>query len=131
MATITLTLLSGAVENELAEFALDFGATALRSGHKFNLFLFGNACNLANQEAPWTGDREMNQELTDFMDSQRLAAKVKNLADAGAVIHTCHTTEYGRGTEGYPYIDGVVRGNVGSSLTKFLLTSDVAFTLGG
>ena len=131
MATITITLISGAVENELAEFAVNFGATALQQGHKFNLFLFGNACNLANQEVPWTGERDMNQELTDFMDSQRLAEKVQSLAAQGAVIHTCHTTEYGRGTEGCQYIEGVSRGNVGSSLTKFLLTSDAAFTLGG
>ncbi|MBU4563124.1 MAG: DsrE family protein [Desulfarculus sp.] len=131
MATITITLISGAAENELAEFALNFGATALEGGHKFNLFLFGNACNLANQEVPWTGERGMNQELTDFMDTQRLADKVKDLAAQGAVIHTCHTTEYGRGTEGCQYIEGVSRGNVGSSLTKFLLTSDAAFTLGG
>lgn len=131
MATITITLLAGAAENELAEFALNLGAAALKQGHKFNLFLFGNASNLANREAVWTGERGMNQELTDFMDAKRLAQRVQDLAARGAVIHTCHTTEYGRGTEGCEYIDGVYRGNVGTSLTKFLLTSDAAFTLGG
>lgn len=131
MATITITLISGAAENELADFALRFGEAALGKGHKFNLFLFGNACNLANREVPWTGERGMNQELTDFMDSQRLANKVKGLLAKGAEIHTCHTTEYVRGTEGCEYMEGVSRGNVGSSLTRFLLTSDAAFTLGG
>ena len=131
MATITITLLSGAAENELADFALRFGQAALEAGHKFNLFLFGNACNLANQEVPWTGERGMNQELTDFMDSQRLARRVRGLAAQGAVIDTCHTTEYVRGSEGCQYLEGVSRGNVGTSLTKFLLTSDAAFTLGG
>lgn len=131
MATITITLLSGAAENELADFALRFGEAALKAGHKFNLFLFGNGCNLANQEVPWTGDRGMNQDLTDFMDSQRLAGRVKDLAAKGAVIDTCHTNEYVRGIEGCAYLEGVSRGNVGTSLTKFLLTSDAAFTLGG
>lgn len=131
MATITITLISGAAENELADFALRFSEAALEGGHKMNLFLFGNACNLANQEVAWTGDRGMNQDLTDFMDSQRPMQKVKSLAEKGALIHTCHTTEYVRGTEGCEYMGGVSRGNVGSSLTKFLLTSDAAFTLGG
>ena len=126
----TITLLAGAAENELADFALRLGEAALGKGHKFQFFLFGNASALANQEAPWPGDRGMNQELTDFMDSHKLGARLADLAQKGALVHTCHTTEYVRGTEGCTYLPGIARGNVGSSLMKFLLTSDAAFTLG-
>jgi tRNA 2-thiouridine synthesizing protein D len=130
MATITITLLSGAVENQNADFAIRLAEAALAKGHKANLFLIGNGCNLANQEIPWTGERGMNDALTAFMDQFRLADRLQNLAAKGAVIDTCHTTEYARGTEGSPYLEGVTRGTVGTSLTKFLITSDVAFTLG-
>ena len=71
----------------------------------------------------------MNDALTSFMDSFRLGARLEELTSLGAVVATCHTTEYARGTEGCAYLDGVERGNVGSSLTKFLINSDVAFTL--
>lgn len=130
MATITITLLSGAVENENADFVIRLGQAALDQGHKFNLFLIGNGCNLANKETPWTGERGMNDELTAFMDGYRLAHRLEQLAVRGANVATCHTTEYARGTEGIPYLDGVQRGNVGVSLTKFLITSDAAFTIG-
>lgn len=130
MATITVTLLAGPAESEIADFALRLGQTALARGHKFQLFLFGNASALANQETAWTGERGMNQELTDFMDSQKLGGRLAELAAQGALVQTCHTTEYVRGTEGCAYLPGVARGNVGASLTKFLLTSDAAFTLG-
>ncbi len=130
MATITITLLSGAVENENADFALRLSRAALAKGHKVNIFLFGNGCNLANKEVPYSGDRGMNEALTAFMDTFRLSARLEELTSQGAEVATCHTTEYARGTEGCAYLDGVERGNVGSSLTKFLINSDVAFTLG-
>ncbi|MFH1059270.1 MAG: DsrE family protein [Pseudomonadota bacterium] len=130
MATLTVNLLAGPAENELADFALRLGAAALDQGHRFQLFLFGNACALANQDAPWPGDRDMNQELTDFMDAQKLGGRLAELAQRGAEAHTCHTTEYVRGSEGCAYLPGVARGNVGASLMKFLLTSDAALTLG-
>ncbi|WP_461208612.1 DsrE family protein [Desulfocurvus sp. DL9XJH121] len=130
MATITITMLSGAVEDENADFMIRFAEAARDMGHGVNIFLYGNGCNMANKEVPWTGDRGMNDALTAFMDGFRMADRLENLASRGAVIHTCHTTEYGRGTEGCAYLDGVIRGNVGSSLTKFFMTSDVAFTLG-
>ena len=130
MATITINLLSGAVENENADFALRLSKAALAKGHKVNIFLFGNGSNLANKEVPYPGDRGMNDALTTFMDSFRLGARLEELTSLGAVVATCHTTEYARGTEGCAYLDGVERGNVGSSLTKFLINSDVAFTLG-
>jgi len=130
MATITITLLSGAVEDENADFALRLSQAALAKGHKVNLFLIGNGCHLANQEVPWEGERGMNDALTAFMDSFRLGGRLKELVAQGAEAATCHTTEYARGTEGCPYLEGVVRGNVGTSLTRFLINSDVAFTLG-
>ena len=130
MATITITLLSGAVENECADFALRLSAAALEQGHKINLFLLGKASTLGNKEIPWSGEKGMQGELADFMDTFRLAGRVEELASRGAQIHTCHTTEYARGAEGCEYLEGVQRGNVGVSLTKFFITSDVAFTIG-
>ena len=129
MSTFTMTLLSGAVENESADFVIRLAEAALKADHRVNIFLYGNGCNLANQESPWTGERGMNDELTAFMDGFRLAARLEALAATGAVIHTCHTTEYARGTEGSAYLDGVQRGNVGVSLMKFFINSDVAFAL--
>jgi tRNA 2-thiouridine synthesizing protein D len=129
MSTFTMTLLSGAVENESADFVIRLSEAALAAGHQVNLFLYGNGCNLANQETAWTGERGMNDELTAFMDGFRLAARIEALAAKGAVIHTCHTTEYARGTEGCAYLSGVRRGNVGVSLMKFFINSDVAFAL--
>lgn len=131
MATITITLLSGAVENENADFAIRFAEAALAAGHRINVFLYGNGCNMANKEVAWTGERGMNDALTAFMDGFRVADRWEALVAKGALVHTCHTTEYGRGTEGCTYLDGVQRGNVGTSLTKFWMTSDVGFTLGG
>ncbi len=64
------------------------------------------------------------------MDSQRLAARIATLAKRGAKITTCHTTEYGRGTEGLPYLPGVARGDVGHSFTDFLVGTDVLICLG-
>jgi len=130
MAAITITLLSGAVENEAADFALRFVNRALAKGHQVNLFLFGNASYLANREVPYQGDKGITPDLAAYMDTFRLADRLEALARSGAVVHTCHTTEYARGTEGCPYLDGVDRGNVGVSLMKFLITSDVAFTIG-
>jgi len=130
VATLTLTLLSGAVENETADFALRLAQSALDQGHRINLFLLGNASYLANQEVPFQGDKGLTPELAAYMDSFRLTGRIEDLAKAGAVIHTCHTTEYARGVEGCPYLAGVSRGNVGVSWTKFLMTSDLALTLG-
>jgi len=130
MATITITLLSGAVENECADFTLRLSEAALEQGHKVNIFLLGKASVLGNKETPWPGAKGMQGELAEFMDSFRLAGRIGELASRGAAIHTCHTTEYARGAEGCEYVEGVQRGNVGVSLTKFFITSDVAFTIG-
>ena len=129
MAVITITLLSGAVENEDADFVIRFADAALSQGHGTNLFLIGNGCNLANKEVPWTGEKGMSGDLASFMDNFRMAERLESLARKGAVIQTCHTTEYARGTEGCEYLEGVGRGNVGVSLTKFMITSDLAFTI--
>ncbi len=130
MAVITITLLSGAVENECADFALRFTEAALEKGHKVNMFLLGKASTLGDKAMDKTGEKGMQGELAAFMDSFRLASRVEKLASGGAVIHTCHTTEYARGTEGCELVNGVQRGSVGVSLTKFFINSDVAFTLG-
>ncbi|NJB67989.1 tRNA 2-thiouridine synthesizing protein D [Desulfobaculum xiamenense] len=130
MATITINMLSGAVENENADFMVRFSEAALAAGHAVNIFLYGNGCNMANKEVPWTGEKGITEALGAHMDASRMADRIAALAARGASIHTCHTTEYGRGTEGCDYLDGVARGNVGVSLMKFWMTSDVAFTLG-
>ncbi len=130
MANITITLLSGAVENENADFVIRFADAALSKGHQVNLFLIANGCNIANKEVPWTGERGMNDALTAYMDTFRLADRLEKIMAKGAQVATCHTTEYARGTEGCAYLDGVQRGNVGVSLTKFFIKSDIAFTIG-
>jgi len=55
---------------------------------------------------------------------------LEKIAGLGATIATCHTTEYGRGTEAEKYRPGIKWGDVGQTFTEMLLTSDVLITLG-
>jgi tRNA 2-thiouridine synthesizing protein D len=130
MAELTIVLTSGSQENEDAVFAVNLALAALKKGHKVNLFLYGNGSNLANKEHPWPGTAGIQEDLLRHIDSLKVGPKLEELAQRGANISTCHTTEYGRGTEGDEYQSGIKRGNVGEDFAKYLLTTDVLLTLG-
>lgn len=128
--TITLVLLSGSTENDDAVFAVNLSKAILEKGGKVNLFLYGNGCNLANKPVPVEGRSAISDALRAHMDGYVLSEKIEELTRRGAKIATCHTTEYSRGTEGCPYLDGVERGDVGNSYTRFLMATDVLLAIG-
>ena len=128
--TLCINLLSGYQENEDALFAMKLSKAALEAGYGVSIFLFGNGCNLANVEQPVEGRSHITERLMAHMDIGRVAPLMEEIAEMGADISTCHTTEYGRGTEGTPYLKGVKWGDVGESFYKQLLKSDVLVTLG-
>lgn len=128
--TITLVLLSGSTENDDAAFAVNLSKAILEKGGKVNLFLYGNGCNLANKPVPVEGRSAISDALRAYMDGYVLSEKIEELTRMGAKIATCHTTEYSRGTEGCPYLNGVERGDVGNSYTRFLMATDVLLAIG-
>ena len=128
--TLTILLLSGYQENEDPVFAVGLAKAVLKAGYGVNLFLFGNASNMANKEKPLDGRLRMNERLRAHVESGKIGERLDELAGMGAHIATCHTSEYGRGTEAEEYREGVKWGDVGETFTKFLLTSDVLLTLG-
>lgn len=129
--TYTFVLLSGSTENEDAIFTMGLAAALLKRGNRVNMFLYGNGCNLANRPVPYKEGRSpISDDLRAHMDCFMLGERLTELGAAGAVIATCHTTEYSRGTEGLDYVDGVEWGDVGNSFTRMLLTTDVVLTLG-
>ena len=128
--TITMVLLSGSTENDDAAFAMNLSKAILEKGGKVNLFLYGNGCNLANKPVPIEGRSPISDALRGHMDGYVLSGKIEELARMGAKIATCHTTEYSRGTEGCPYLEGVEWGDVGNSYTRFLMGTDLVLTIG-
>jgi tRNA 2-thiouridine synthesizing protein D len=129
--TFTFALLSGSTENEDAIFAVKLAQALLDNGSNVNIFLYGNGCNLSNVNVPYKKGRSpMSDALRAHMDKFVIDEAIEELADDGAKIVTCHTTEYSRGTEGMDYLEGVEWGDVGNSFTKMLLASDVVFTIG-
>jgi tRNA 2-thiouridine synthesizing protein D len=128
--TFTFALLSGSTENEDALFAVKLASALLKGGNKVNIFLYGNGCNLANKNVPYQGRSPLSDALRAHMDGFVLDQAIEELAEEGAKIVTCHTTEYSRGTEGLEYLKGVEWGDVGNSFAKMLLASDVVFSIG-
>lgn len=128
--TLTILLLSGCQENEDACFAIKLSRAALKAGHKVNLFLTCNATLMANQDARHEkGETMLSDTLRAHMERGRLGSELSDLAAQGADISTCHTTEFGRGTEGYEYRDGVKWGDMAGAYTKYLMQSDVHLCL--
>jgi tRNA 2-thiouridine synthesizing protein D len=128
--TLTLLLLSGSTENDDAKFAVNLAKAVLKRGDKVNIFLYGNGCNLANKPVPYEGRSPISDALREHMDGFVLSQAIEEIATMGAKIATCHTTEYSRGTEGSPYLEGVEWGDVGNSLTRFMMATDVLLTIG-
>ena len=128
--TLTIALLSGSTENGDAAFVVNLARAVLARGDAVNVFLYGNGCNLANKPVPFDGRSPISDALRGHMDGFVLAGAIEELAAAGAKFATCHTTEYSRGTEGLPYLDGVAWGDVGNSYTRFLMGTDVLLTIG-
>jgi len=117
--TLCINLLSGYQENEDPVFAVKLAEAALAKG-----------CNMANQEKPIEGHLAMTEELKAHMDKGKVGPALEKIAQMGANISTCHTTEYGRGTEAEPYRPGIKWGDVGQSFTEQLVTGHVLITLG-
>ncbi len=128
--TLTIVLRSGLQENEDPLFAVGLTRAVLKAGHKVNIFLFGNGVNLANKEKPIEGRVRITGRLREHQDWGRVGDQLDELARMGADIATCHTNEYGRGTEAEEYRDGVKWGDVGESFTRFMLTTDVLLSIG-
>jgi len=128
--TLTIMLLSGAAENEDAVFAVRLAQAALTKGHKVNMYLFGNAVNLAKREVPIEGDLHIAPRLLEHIEPTKVSALLGELAAKGADISTCHTNEHARGIESQPYVDGVKWGDVGGSLTRYMMTSDLLLGIG-
>jgi tRNA 2-thiouridine synthesizing protein D len=128
--SLTINLLSGYQENEDPIFALKLAEAALKKGYGVKIFLFGNGCNLANEEKPIEGHLSMAPPLREQVERGKIGPALEKIAALGASIATCHTTEYGRGTEAEKYRPGIKWGDVGQTFTEMLLTSDVLITLG-
>ncbi|MHC1713259.1 MAG: DsrE family protein [Solidesulfovibrio sp.] len=114
--TLTITLLSGSTENDDAIFAMNLVKAILERGDQANVFLYGNGCNLANKPVPLKGRSPISDALRAHMDAFVLGGVMEELTAKGAKIATCHTTEYSRGTEGNPYLEGVAWGLDSDSL---------------
>ena len=128
--TLTLVTTSGYQENEDPLFVVGLAKAALAAGHKVNIFLFGNAVNMANQEKPIQGRVRISERLLGHQDLGKVGDELDELARLGTQIATCHTNEYGRGIEAETYREGVQWGDVGESFVRFLLTTDVLLTVG-
>ncbi|MCL5108446.1 MAG: DsrE family protein [Chloroflexi bacterium] len=127
--TLCINMLSGYQETDDPLFMVNLAATALKKGYGVKIFLYGNGCNMANQEKPIEGHLAIVERLKAHMDIGKIGGKLDELAQQGAQIETCHTTEYGRGTEAEPYREGVKWGDVGQSFVGQLMTSHVLITL--
>jgi len=127
--TLCINLLSGYQENEDPIFAVKLAEAALKKGYGVNIFLFGSGSNMANQEKPIEGHLAITENLKAHMDIGKVGPDFERIAQMGANISTCHTTEYGRGTEAEPYRPGIKWGDVGISFTEHLLTGHVLITL--
>jgi tRNA 2-thiouridine synthesizing protein D len=127
--TLCINMLSGYQENEDPLFLVKLAEAALDKGYGVKIFLFGNGCNMANREKPIEGHLAIVERLKGHMDIGKIGDKLDALAQKGAQIETCHTTEYGRGTEAEPYRESVKWGDVGVSFVGQLMTSDVLITL--
>ncbi|MFH1058715.1 MAG: DsrE family protein [Pseudomonadota bacterium] len=128
--TLTIVLTAGSQENEDPQLAVRLAEAAQARGHRVNIFLYGNGCNLAKPDVPAVGPLGIRASLQAHLDQHKLGPRLTALAAGGAKIVTCHTTEYARGIEGQPYLPGVRRGDVGHVFTELLLTSDVLLCLG-
>ena len=128
--TLTIMLLSGYQENEDPLFAVGLAKAVLKAGYGVNMFLFGNAVNMANKEKPIEGHVQITERLRKHQDIGKVGGELDELARMGADIATCHTNEYGRGTEAEEYREGVKWGDVGESFTRFMLTTAVLLTIG-
>ncbi len=127
---LTLLLLSGYQENEDPIFAVGLAKAVLKAGYGVNIFLFGNAVNMANKEKPIEGHLRITERLRKHVELGKVGEQLDELARNGAEISTCHTSEYGRGTEAEEYREGIKWGDVGDSFVKFLVKSDVLITIG-
>jgi len=127
--TLTIVLMSGYQENEDALFAVGLARAVLKAGHRVNMFLFGNAVNMANKEKPIKGHVRISERLKSHQDTGKVGPELDELAGMGAQIATCHTNEYGRGTEAEDYRSGVQWGDVGETVIRFLLTTNVLLSI--
>jgi len=127
--TLCINMLSGYQETEDPLFMVNLARAALEKGYGVKIFLFGNGCNLANVEKPIVGHLHIVERLKVQMDIGKVGNQLDELAQMGAEIATCHTTEYGRGTEFEQYREGVKWGDVGQSFVGQLLTGNVLITL--
>jgi tRNA 2-thiouridine synthesizing protein D len=128
--TLTILMLSGYQENEDPIFALGLAKAVLKAGYNVNMFLFGNAANMANKEKPIEGHLRITEKLRKHVELGKVGEQLDELARMSADIATCHTSEYGRGTEAEEYREGVKWGDVGDSFVRFLVISDVLITIG-
>lgn len=127
--TLTIVMTSGMQENEDPIFMVGLAEAMLRAGHKVNIFLYGNSVNMANREKALEGRVRISEHLLQHTLLGKVGEKLGNLVKMGAQIATCHTNEYGRGTEADEYREGVQWGDAGESLTRFLVTTDVLLVI--
>ncbi|MBI4958274.1 MAG: DsrE family protein [Desulfovibrio sp.] len=128
--TLTIILRSGSTENDDAAFCMNLAKSVLKRGDGVNIFLYGNGCNLGSKPVPYDGRSPISDSLREHMDGFVLGDKIEALIAGGAKIATCHTTEYSRGIEGSPYLEGVEWGDVGNTFNKYLLSTDVLISIG-
>jgi len=128
--TLTILMLSGYQENEDPIFAVGLAKAVLKAGYGVNIFLFGNGVNMANKEKPLEGHLRITEKLRKHVELGKVGEQLDELAQLGADIATCHTSEYGRGTEADDYRQGIKWGDVGDSFVRFLVTSDRVITIG-
>ncbi|MDD3310776.1 DsrE family protein [Pseudodesulfovibrio sp.] len=128
--TLTIMLLSGAAENEDAEFATRLALAVQDKGHKVQMYLFGNAVNLSKKETPIEGDLHIQPRLVDHIEPTKSFDRLAEIIRRGGDVSTCHTNEHARGIESREYVEGVKWGDVGGSFTKYLMTSDALLSVG-
>ena len=127
--TLTIMLCSGYQENEDPIFTVGLAKAVLKAGYGLNIFLFDNAVNMANKEKPIEGHVHITDRLREHMDIGKVGDELEEIAKMGGQIATCHTNEYGRGTEADDYRPGIEWGDVGQSFTAFLIKTDVLITV--
>ena len=130
MATLTLLLLSGSAENEDAEFATKLARAAQEKGHHIQMYLFGNAVNLAKKEFPITGDLHIVPMLREHIEPTKNFVRFAELCAKGADVSTCHTNEHARGIESGEYVEGVKWGDIGGTFIQYLMKADVLLSIG-
>ncbi|WP_421078293.1 DsrE family protein [Methanothermococcus sp. Ax23] len=116
MKTLTIILKSGAMMNMDGNFAVKLAESALKKGHKVNMFFYGEGITaIIDEQAP---KRFPN-----------LGNMIKDLMDKGMNVAACSTCANARGIYEEDVIEGCKIGSLTNDLSKYIADSDRVITL--